>query len=255
MVSSMVNSSMEIIRGYGKVTAALDICQQAIIRKSGPFIKPASLKLGSTQIKPGAQRVPSCAVSSALNVAKKKRSRGKGRKTQGLPAHTVPPPNLPAPVPRSAPASRVKPWFQGDTRVKRGLTPTNTISSAVLRNNREQWQHSTRERDTVSSQAKSERASSKDRGRVGQHGGSQSSSHHRGSSQAQGGSSSFSGPPRPPPSATATSGSLASASYARVTAKGTESSLDQGKRPAEQDRGWDSKVRYPSVGVSWGSNV
>ena len=255
-VSGLVNDSMEAIHGYGKVASALDIRQQVIVRRSGPFVKPTASKAGGKQLKPGAKPVPSCAVSSAQSASKKKRSRGKGRKTQGLPAHTAPPPNPPAPVPRSAPASRDKPRFQSmDIWVKQGLLPPNTLSSADLRNHLEQRQHSSREGEKVPSQAKSLGARSKDRGGVGQQGGSQSSSHHRGSSQGHSGSSSRSGPPRPPPSSTATSGSQASASYAQVTAKGTKSPPDQGKRSAERDRSRDSKVRYLTVEVSWGSSV
>ena len=142
-----------------------------------------------------------------------------------------------------------------DIWVKQGLLPPNTLCSADLRNRLKHRQHSSREEDKVPSQAKSSGAHSKDRGRVGQQGGSQSSSHHRGSGQGRSGSPSHSGPPRPPPSATATSGSLASASNARVTAKGTKSPPDQGKRSAERDRSQDSKVRYLPVEVLWGLNV
>merc|ERR1712112_480075 len=39
-VSGLINDSMEAIRGYRKVASALDIRQQVIIRRSGPFIKP-----------------------------------------------------------------------------------------------------------------------------------------------------------------------------------------------------------------------
>ena len=40
VASGLVNNSMEAVRGFGKVAAALDIRQQVIVRRSGPFIKP-----------------------------------------------------------------------------------------------------------------------------------------------------------------------------------------------------------------------
>ena len=39
ITEGLVNNSSEAIRGFGKVAAALDIRQQFIIRKSGPFVK------------------------------------------------------------------------------------------------------------------------------------------------------------------------------------------------------------------------
>ena len=50
--ASLVNDSSETMRGYGKVISALDIHQQVIVRKSGPFVKPTSSKAG--KLKPGA---------------------------------------------------------------------------------------------------------------------------------------------------------------------------------------------------------
>ena len=56
----LVNDGIEVIRGYGKLVTALNICQQQILRKCGSFIRPAStLK-------------PTNPVSSAAGSAKKK---------------------------------------------------------------------------------------------------------------------------------------------------------------------------------------
>ena len=40
--AGLVNDRVETLRGFGKVQTALDICQQSILRKSGPFVKPTS---------------------------------------------------------------------------------------------------------------------------------------------------------------------------------------------------------------------
>ena len=80
--AGLVNDGVETLRGFGKVQTALDIRQQSILRKSGPFVKPCSSLAGVKLYK---DKGISCAMSSANNVAKKKRSKGSGRKTQGLP--------------------------------------------------------------------------------------------------------------------------------------------------------------------------
>ena len=43
----LVNNGMENIRGYGRLASALHVGQQAILRKSGPFVKPTTSKGGS----------------------------------------------------------------------------------------------------------------------------------------------------------------------------------------------------------------
>ena len=43
----LVNNGMEKIRGYGRLASALHVGQQAILRKSGPFVKPTTSKGGS----------------------------------------------------------------------------------------------------------------------------------------------------------------------------------------------------------------
>ena len=97
--TGLVNDAMETYRAFGKVTAALDIRQQLIVRKSGPFVRKATPPSGvGKRLKPGAKPVPAAAVSSAQGAQKKKRSQGKGRKIQGLPPHPNPPP---APAPAS----------------------------------------------------------------------------------------------------------------------------------------------------------
>ena len=74
ITEGLVNDSTEAVRGFGKVAAALDIRQQFIVRKSGPFVKPTPPKAGGKQLKPGAKPVPKNAVSSAQNANKKQRS-------------------------------------------------------------------------------------------------------------------------------------------------------------------------------------
>ena len=118
MAAGLVNDSSETMCGYGKVISALDIRQQVILRKSGPFVKPTSSQ--GSKLKPGAQPVPSCAVSSALAAKKKVRSRGKGRNALGLSAHPAPPPassNLP---PCQAPAHPEAKFQSTDIQVKQG---------------------------------------------------------------------------------------------------------------------------------------
>ena len=66
--AGLVNDRMETMRGFSKVQTALDIRLQYIVRKSGPFVKEPN------------------------NIAKKKRSKGSGRKTQGLPPRNPLPP-------------------------------------------------------------------------------------------------------------------------------------------------------------------
>ena len=100
--AGLVNDSMEAIRGYGKVVAALNVWQQSILRKSGPFVKPTTSKSSS---KPGRDKAISCAMSLATSAAKKRRSRGKSRKNQGLPPHAAPPPFSPSATSTPAPAA------------------------------------------------------------------------------------------------------------------------------------------------------
>ena len=80
--AGLVNEGVETLRGFGRVQMAFDFCQQSILRKSGPFVKPCSSLAGVKLYK---DKGISCAMSSANNVAKKKRSKGSGRKTLGLP--------------------------------------------------------------------------------------------------------------------------------------------------------------------------
>ena len=93
--------------------AALDVWQQSILRKSGSFVKPTTSKSSS---KPGRDKAISCAMSSATNTAKKKRSRGKGRKNQGLPPHAAPPPFSPPATSMPAPAASLVRYSGLDTR-------------------------------------------------------------------------------------------------------------------------------------------
>ena len=88
MASGLVNDGMEALRGYGKVLTALDVCQQSILRKSGPFVKPITSKAAT---KPGKDKATTCAMSLAANSAKKSRSRGRGRMIKGLYPNVAPP--------------------------------------------------------------------------------------------------------------------------------------------------------------------
>ena len=67
---------MEVTRGYEKLVSALDVWQQQILRKCGPFVRPTTSKASKPQ---GGK--PTNAVSSATGMDKKKRSRGIGRKS------------------------------------------------------------------------------------------------------------------------------------------------------------------------------
>ena len=92
VASGLVNDGVETLREFGKVQTALDVHQQSILRKSGPFIKPTSSKAAIS--KPDEDKLISCAKSLANNAAKKRRSRGRGRKFQGLSPPVTPPPVL-----------------------------------------------------------------------------------------------------------------------------------------------------------------
>ena len=103
MASGLVNDGVETLRGFDKVQTALDIRQQSILRKSGPFVKPNS-SLAAT--KPGKDKAITCAMSSASNAAKKKNSRGIRKKTQGLSPHIIPPPvSAPSATSKTVPAA------------------------------------------------------------------------------------------------------------------------------------------------------
>ena len=77
-VAGLVNDGVETLRGYGKVQTALDMHQQSILRMSGPFVKHCSSLAGVRLYK---DKGISYAIASANNIAKKKRSKGSGRKT------------------------------------------------------------------------------------------------------------------------------------------------------------------------------
>ena len=71
----LVNDGMEAIRGYGWLVSALNIWQQAILRKSGPFIEATTSKSSKPK-----NIAISSAVSLTADAAKKKRSRDSSRK-------------------------------------------------------------------------------------------------------------------------------------------------------------------------------
>ena len=180
-------------------------------------------------------------MSLAINAPKKKRSRGRGRKIQGLSPYVAPPP-VSAPLATSMPVPAAQPAVFSSTDARpqyrqaalRGLQPPQSgaeehPSSPAREKQRKlppskpgqgdlrdrlsrgHWQMS-QGGSKASSQAESKGAKPKDRGGVGRSGGSQSSSHHKRTNQGHQQSSSKSGPPRPASSATATSGTLAATS-------------------------------------------
>ena len=87
----LVNDGVKTLRGFGKVQRALDFCLQSIVRESGPFVKEPSTSLAGVKL--SKDNNATCAMSSANNVAKKKRSRGLHRKTKGLPPCNPLPPD------------------------------------------------------------------------------------------------------------------------------------------------------------------
>lgn len=82
MASGLVNDGVEALRGYRKVQTALNVCQQSIWRKSGPFVKPTTSKAAT---RPGKDKATPCAMAKAANTAKKKRSRDRGERVKVYP--------------------------------------------------------------------------------------------------------------------------------------------------------------------------
>ena len=72
--------------------------------EAGPFVKPTS---SNSTTKPSKDKGSTCAMSSAYNVERKRRSRGKGRKIRGLSPHPTPPPvSVPPRTSTPVPAER-----------------------------------------------------------------------------------------------------------------------------------------------------
>ena len=186
---------------------ALDIHQQSILRKSGPFVKPNS-SLAAT--KPSKDKAVTCAMSLASNVAKKKRSRGAGRKTHGLSTHIIPPPVLePSATSKTVPVAQAHRGLQKsksgsgeyssspNCEKHRKLPPSTPAQSYHQFRLSRRHQQTSQGGTSVSSLAESKGARPKDQGGVGHQGGSQSSSHHKRTNQGQQESSASLGPPRP----------------------------------------------------------
>ena len=100
--AGLVNDRVEILRVFGKVQTALDIRLQSIVRRNGPFVRESCISLAGVKLLK--DKSITCAMSSAKNVANKKRSKGSGRKTQGLP-----PRNPHPPVQRQASSNTARP--------------------------------------------------------------------------------------------------------------------------------------------------
>ena len=113
IAADLVNDGMEVTRGYEKLVSALDVWQQQILRKCGPFVRPTTSKASKPQ---GGK--PTNAVSSATGMDKKKRSKGSDRKSLGLPPHTAPPSfkNQPSATSKPAPATPLVRFSIMDTR-------------------------------------------------------------------------------------------------------------------------------------------
>ena len=159
-------------------------------------------------------------MSSANNKAKKKRSKGSGRKTLGLPPCTPLPSVQHQATSTSGPAAQEcrglqksksgagkhpKSSFWEMHRMNPPSTPAQKDHKVCLSGRHQQM-----------SQAESMGTRSRDTGGVGQSESSQSSSHHQRTDQGQE-SSASSGPPRPAPSATAISGALVANTLGQVS--------------------------------------
>ena len=165
-------------------------------------------------------------------MAKKKRSKGSGRKTLGLPPCTPLPPVLHRAASTSGPAAQEcrglqksksgagkhpKSSFWEMHRMNPPSTPAQKDCRVCLSGRHQQTSQGG---TSVSSQAESKGTRPRDQGGVGHSGSSRSSSHHERTNQGQESSTSL-GPPRPVPVATATSGALA----ANTLEKGLEECL------------------------------
>ena len=135
-------------------------------------------------------------------------------------SHPLPPPHQPSTKPAAAQQDQVQ-FPAMDIRVKQGLLQGNKVQVDLRERLDQQRKRPSLEEGLPSSKAKVPGEGPRNKGVVGK-GGHQSSSTHRGSAHGgQGSSTHTMGPPRPPPSATITSGSSSSASYAKVAAKGS----------------------------------
>ena len=104
VAARLVNDRGESLRGYRWIQTALDVRQQSILRRAGPFIRPAPSSTTSSNPSKGKDKGSTCAMSSTYNVERKRRSRGKGRLIKGLCPHPIPhpvsaPPRTSTPVP------------------------------------------------------------------------------------------------------------------------------------------------------------
>ena len=144
-----------------------------------------------------------CAFSSANNVAKKKRSKGSGRKTQGLPPRNpLPPIQHPAalalvPAAQGCRGSKKSKKSGSGKHPKSSFWEMHRMNPSSTPAQRDHKVHlSWRQQQT--SQSKSLGTRPRDQGGVGHSGSSQSSSHHGRTHQGQE-SSTNAGPPRPAP--------------------------------------------------------
>ena len=187
-----------------------------------------------------------CAMSSANNIAKKKRSKGSGRKTQGLP------PRNPLPPVQHQVASTSGPAAQGCSGLQKSksgsgkhpkssfwkmhrMSPSNTSAS-------KDHEVQTAERQQQMSQVKSKGYKSRDQGGVGRSGSGQSSSHHGRTHQAQE-SSTKDGPPRPAPVGTIPD-FLAACIPEPVSGGSAGQAGQHARQSEEQRRAAANKVRY-----------
>ena len=195
-------------------------------------------------------------MSLASNVAKKKRSRGAGRKTHGLSTHIIPPPVLePSATSKTVPVAQAHRGLQKsksgsgeyssspNCEKHRKLPPSTPAQSYHRFRLSRRHQQTSQGGTSVSSLAESKGARPKDQRGVRHSGSSQSSSHHERTNQGQG-SSASSDPPRPMPSATITSGTLAANTLGQVSGGVSGQSGQHNWQPEERDWTVVNKVRY-----------
>ena len=214
----------------------------------------ANSSLAATKL--SKEKAIACAMSSASNAAKKKRIKGSGRKTQGLPPHITPPPtSAPHAASRTVPAAQEcrglqksksgsskhpKSSFWEMHRMNPPSIPTQKDHQVGLSGRHLQTSQGG---TSVSSQAESKGTRPRDQGGVGHSGSSRSSSHHKRTNQGQESSTSL-GPPRPAPVATATSGTLAANTSDQASGGMYGQSGHHHRQPEGQEWGMIKKVRY-----------
>ena len=110
VAARLINDGVESLRGFGRIQTALDVHQQSNLRRVGPFVRSATSSTTSSNPSKGKDKGSTCAMFSAYNVERKRRSRGRGRHINGQSLHPTPPP-VSAPPKTSTPLPAVQPVF------------------------------------------------------------------------------------------------------------------------------------------------